>query len=135
MTLKYDKMIEVNREKSRKKEAVAKKQIRKMLEEGEFITLQALKKRTGFSKSFFHRNKKVRPVLEDARRKQQTPCAGYQDILAIEMQEKLVNLNVMITRLELQIKRLQLREKELVAENKILKQMLKDNEEMQEFSI
>lgn len=135
MTLKYDKMIEINREKSRKKETVAKMQIRQMLEEGEPITLQALRNRTGFSKSFFYRNKKVRPVLEDARRKQQMPCNGHQGILAIEMQEKLVNLNVMITKLELQVKRLQLREKELIAENELLKQMLKDNQEMQDISI
>lgn len=46
MTLKYDKMIEINREKSRKKETVAKRQIRQMLEEGELITLQALRNRT-----------------------------------------------------------------------------------------
>lgn len=52
---KYDKMIELNREKSDEKIAAAKLAIRKMLEEGDRISIPQLMKMTGLSEGSFIR--------------------------------------------------------------------------------
>ena len=69
--MKYDKIVAINKEKSRKKAKMAITQIQKMLENQERITVEELRKRTGFAKSFFYRNQEVRKVLDNARSKQQ----------------------------------------------------------------
>ena len=51
--MKYDKIVAINKEKSRQKAQIAIKQIQTMLENQEQITVEALRKRTGFAKSFF----------------------------------------------------------------------------------
>ncbi len=126
--MKYDKMVEINREKNLKKVRIAQRQIRTMLEKGEKITLSKLSKSTGFSKSFFYRNQTLRPLLDEARRKQEIPCNSMDKIEAMELREKLADLNITITRLELKIEKLQIREKELISENNMLKQKLKETQ-------
>ena len=54
--MKYDKVVAINKEKSRQKAQVAKKEIQTMLENGERITVEELRERTGFARSFFYRN-------------------------------------------------------------------------------
>ena len=51
--MKYDKIVELSKEKSKKKAKIVKKQLQIMLEKGEPITVRALEKATGFSNSFF----------------------------------------------------------------------------------
>ena len=50
---KYDKMIELNKERSDEKVSSAKAAIRKMLEDGERISVPQLMKMTGFPEDFF----------------------------------------------------------------------------------
>ena len=57
---KYDKMIEVNKERSDAKIESAKLAIRKLLEDGERISIPRLMKMTGLSRGFFYRNPTVR---------------------------------------------------------------------------
>ena len=64
--MKYDKIVAINQEKSKKKADIAITQIQKMLENQERITVETLRKRTGFAKSFFYRNQEVRRALENA---------------------------------------------------------------------
>lgn len=51
--MKYDKMVECSQERSEQKVETAKREIEKMLESNEKITVAALIERTGFSKGFF----------------------------------------------------------------------------------
>ena len=89
-----------------------------MLENQERITVEVLRKRTGFSKSFFYRNQEVWRVLENARSKQQMPCNSMEVIRAIEAEDEIINLRIQITKLK------SLRQK-LLEENKRLRQELR----------
>ena len=98
-------------------------QIQKMLENQERITVEELRKRTGFAKSFFYRNQKVRKVLDNARSKQQMPCNSMEIIRAIEAEDEIINLKIQITKLKSL-------EQKLLEENKKLKQQLRELSQM-----
>lgn len=117
--MKYDKIVAISKEKSKKKANIAITQIQKMLENQERITVEVLRKRTGFSKSFFYRNQEVWRVLENARSKQQMPCNSMEVIRAIEAEDEIINLRIQITKLK------SLRQK-LLEENKRLRQELRE---------
>jgi hypothetical protein len=119
--MKYDKIVVITKEKSRKKAQIAKKHIQTMLENEERITVEALRKCTGFSKSFFYRNEEVRIALDDARSKQTMPCNSIQVIRAIEAEDEIINLKISITKYKMEIERLELLKQELTQENKKLK--------------
>ena len=121
--MKYDKIVAINQEKSKKKADIAITQIQKMLENQERITVEVLRKRTGFSKSFFYRNQEVWRVLENARSKQQMPCNSMEVIRAIEAEDEIINLRIQITKLK------SLRQK-LLEENKRLRQELRELSQM-----
>lgn len=121
--MKYDKIVAINKEKSKKKANIAITQIQKMLENQERITVEVLRKRTGFSKSFFYRNQEVWRVLENARSKQQMPCNSIEVIRAIEAEDEIINLRIQITKLK------SLRQK-LLEENKRLRQELRQLSQM-----
>lgn len=124
--MKYDKIVAITKEKSRKKAQVAVKQIQTMLENQERITVEALRKRTGFAKSFFYRNPEVRKALDDARSKQQMPCNSMQVIREIEAEDEIIDLKIQITKLKMEYDKLKILEQELVEENEKLKQELKE---------
>lgn len=121
--MKYDKIVAISKEKSKKKANIAITQIQKMLENQEMITVEVLRKRTGFSKSFFYRNQEVWRVLENARSKQQMPCNSMEVIRAIEAEDEIINLRIQITKLK------SLRQK-LLEENKRLRQELRELSQM-----
>ncbi|MBD9018524.1 MAG: hypothetical protein EGR13_09515 [Coprococcus comes] len=121
--MKYDKIVAISKEKSKKKANIAITQIQKMLENQERITVEVLRKRTGFSKSFFYRNQEVWRVLENARSKQQMPCNSMEVIRAIEAEDEIINLRIQITKLK------SLRQK-LLEENKRLRQELRELSQM-----
>ena len=121
--MKYDKIVAISKEKSKKKANIAITQIQKMLENQERITVEVLRKRTGFSKSFFYRNQEVWRVLENARSKQQMPCKSMEVIRAIEAEDEIINLRIQITKLK------SLRQK-LLEENKRLRQELRELSQM-----
>lgn len=121
--MKYDKIVAISKEKSKKKANIAITQIQKMLENQERITVEELRKRTGFSKSFFYRNQEVWRVLENARSKQQMPCNSMEVIRAIEAEDEIINLRIQITKLK------SLRQK-LLEENKRLRQELRELSQM-----
>ena len=121
--MKYDKIVAISKEKSKKKANIAITQIQKMLENQERITVEELRKRTGFSKSFFYRNQEVWRVLENARSKQQMPCNSMEVIRAFEAEDEIINLRIQITKLK------SLRQK-LLEENKRLRQELRELSQM-----
>ena len=61
---KYDKMVEVNRERSEEKIAAAKRAIRKLLDQGERVSVPQLVKMTGASRGFFYKNPIVRAEID-----------------------------------------------------------------------
>lgn len=124
--MKYDKVVAINKEKSRQKAQVAKKEIQTMLENGERITVEELRERTGFARSFFYRNPEVREVLYNARSKQQMPCNSMQVIRAIEAEDEIINLKIQITKLKMEYEKLKSLEQGLIEENKKLKKELKE---------
>ena len=63
---KYDKMVEVNRERGDEKIAAAKRAIRKLLDQGERISVPQLVKMTGSSRGFFYKNNVIRGELDRA---------------------------------------------------------------------
>ena len=121
--MKYDKIVAINKEKSKKKADIAITQIQKMLENQERITVGALRKRTGFSKSFFYRNQEVRRVLENARSKQQMPCNSMEVIRAIEAEDEIINLKIQITKLKSE-------KQKLLEENERLRKKLRELSQM-----
>ena len=121
--MKYDKIVAINQEKSKKKADIAITQIQKMLENQERITVETLRKRTGFAKSFFYRNQEVRRALENARSKQQMPCNSMEVIRAIEAEDEIINLKIQITKLK-SVKQ------KLLKENKRLRQELRELSQM-----
>ena len=124
--MKYDKIVAITKEKSRQKAQVAKKEIQTMLENGERITVEELRERTGFTRSFFYRNPEVRKVLDNARSKQQMPCNSMQVIRAIEAEDEIINLKIQITKLKMEYEKLKSLEQGLIEENEKLKQELKE---------
>ena len=67
---KYDRMIEMNRERSDEKIAAAKLAIRKLLDQGERVSVPQLVKMTGASKRFFYKNPIVRAEIDRAMEQQ-----------------------------------------------------------------
>lgn len=124
--MKYDKVVAINKEKSRQRAQVAKKEIQTMLENGERITVEELRERTGFARSFFYRNPEVREALYNARSKQQMPCNSMQVIRAIEAEDEIINLKIQITKLKMEYEKLKSLEQGLIEENKKLKKELKE---------
>lgn len=79
---KYDKMIEMNRERSVEKIASAKAAIRKMAEDGEWVFVPMLMKMTGLSRGFFYKNPKVRSEIDQAMKQHAgitDPCRSILD--------------------------------------------------------
>lgn len=120
--MKYDKMVAISKEKSRVKAEVAKREIHKMLERKEKITVQALVKNTGFSKAIFYRNPEVREVLDQAIRQQGACYNPKQAIIDKTMEDKIINLKIGMTKLKMTVEKLEKQNTELMEENLRLKQ-------------
>lgn len=63
---KYDTMLAVNKKRNKRKIDTAKKEIYKMLENGEKVTVTKLIEQTGLSRGFFYKNEEVRALLDRA---------------------------------------------------------------------
>ena len=63
---KYDKMVEINKERSDEKVTAARLAIRKLMENGEQISVPQLMKMTGLSRGFFYKNPIIRAEIDQA---------------------------------------------------------------------
>ena len=68
--MKYDKVVKMNQKIGKQNARIVEKEIERMIENGERVTVAALQRYTGFSNSFFYKNKLVREILYEAIRKQ-----------------------------------------------------------------
>ena len=105
--MKYDKIVAMNQAKSKQKADIAIKQIEKMLERKERISVTVLAKNTGFAKSFFYRNQEVRKALDDAQL-QQGECYNPKKVIFDRaLEETNINLKNAVMKLKKRIKELE----------------------------
>ena len=69
--MKAEKMVRLNRAASREKVSRALREIDRMLEDEELVTIAELVERTGLSRAFFYNNQEVHQAVERARDLQQ----------------------------------------------------------------
>ena len=110
--MKYDKIVAISQEKSKVKAEIAKQEIQNMLDRKEKVTMAALIRKTGFSKTLFYRNIEVRTALDK------------QIIVDKVMEEKLNTLKIAVTKLKKENIKLTLQNEELLKEIERLKLQL-----------
>ncbi len=114
---KYDRMIETNKERSDEKVASAKRAIRKLMEDGERISVPQLMKMTGLSRGFFYKNAIVRAEIDRAMEQQAGTVDPRRSILDQAMDSR-------IELLQQQIAELKRVNTKLLAENQRLQKAL-----------
>ncbi len=114
---KYDKMIELNKAKSDEKIAAAKLAIRRMMEEGDRISVPQLMKMTGLSRGFFYKNPIVRAEINQALEQQAGMIDPRRQILDKAMGGR-------IALMEQQIKELKQENENLRKENQRLQKRM-----------
>lgn len=114
---KYDRMIEINKERSDEKIASAQRAIRKLLENGERISIPQLMKMTGLSRGFFYKNAVVRAEIDRAMEQQAGIVDPRRSILDKAMDSR-------IELLQQQIAELKQENAKLLAENQRLQKAL-----------
>lgn len=114
---KYDRMIALNKKSSEEKVGKAVKEIHKMLEDGEKVTIPKLMNRTGLSRGFFYKNPTVRREVDRALEQQ----AGMVD------PKRYIGDMVLKSRIELleqQVRDLKRENEGLIKKNKNLEKAL-----------
>lgn len=104
---KYDRMIEINKERSDEKIAAAKRAIRKLLEDGERISVPQLMKMTGLSRGFFYKNAIVRADIDRAMEQQSGTIDPRRNILDQAMDRRIELLRQHIAELKFENAKLQ----------------------------
>lgn len=122
--MKYDKIVAISQEKSKVKAEIAKQEIQNMLDRKEKVTMAALIRKTGFSKTLFYRNIEVRTALDKAYREQGACYNPKQIIVDKVMEEKLNTLKIAVTKLKKENIKLTLQNEELLKEIERLKLQL-----------
>lgn len=113
--MKYDKIVEISKERSRQNTEVALRAIEEMLREGEWITVAELAKRTKLSRANFY----VKAYRE------QGACYNPKQIIVDKvMEEKLNTLKIAVTKLKKENIKLTLQNEELLKEIERLKLQL-----------
>lgn len=120
--MKYDQMVECSQKRSEEKMEIANREIQRMLETKEKITITALVEKTGFSKGFFYRNEKMRMAVNEAMHQQSVTYNPKQVIIDMAMETRLTNAKIAIQQLKLQVKKLEKENTELRQEIERLKQ-------------
>ena len=117
---KYDTMLAVNKKRNKRKIDTAKKEIYKMLENGEKVTVTKLIEQTGLSRGFFYKNPLIREELDNAIKNQGACYNPRQVIIDKAMNNTLMILKSEIRKVKAQNEELQLKNEELCEQNKCL---------------
>ena len=104
--MKYDKIVAINREQGKQNAEIIKNEIQKMLERKERVTVAALGRYTGFSNSFFYKNKEVKNAVKAAQLQQGECYNPKKAIFDMVLEEKITKLKIANTKLKKQNKEL-----------------------------
>ena len=116
---KYDKMNEINCQKSRQKVELAIREIKSIQEEGRHVSVSDLAKRTGLSKGFFYKNEEVRVALDASKQKEK---AAQVDVIRKEIAQHSIEVQNELYQKELE--KLRKENEELKKENQKLAKLL-----------
>ena len=98
--MKYDKVVAMNRQQGKQNAEIVKNEIQKMLERKERVTVAALVRYTGFSNSFFYKNKEVKNAVKSAQLQQGECYNPKKAIFDMVLEEKVANLKIAIEKLK-----------------------------------
>ena len=86
---KYDRMLEVNKQASEAKIEKARREIVRMVDDGEKVSIQKLMERTGLSRGFFYKNPQVRKEIDRALEQQAGLADSRREVLDMVMNHEL----------------------------------------------
>lgn len=112
--MKYDRIVELKKQEAQKNLRIAKFEVENMLKKGESINVTVLSERTGFSRSYFYRNREAAQLVKQTQKKEEHILKTHAGIVHIseDIEEKLIDLRIEIIRLK--------------QENEILRKKLRD---------
>lgn len=86
---KYDWMLAVNKQASEAKIEKARREIVRMVDDGEKVSIQKLMERTGLSRGFFYKNPQVRKEIDRALEQQAGLADSRREVLDMAMNHEL----------------------------------------------
>lgn len=86
---KYDRMLAVNKQASEAKVEKARREIVRMVDDGEKVSIQKLMQRTGLSRGFFYKNPQVRKEIDRALEQQASLTDPRREVLDMAMNHEL----------------------------------------------
>lgn len=89
---KYDRMIALNKQASEEKIEKARREIIRMVDDGEKVSIQKLTQKTGLSRGFFYKNPKVRKEIDRALEQQAGLADPRREVLDMAMNNELAAL-------------------------------------------
>ena len=114
---KYDKMIALNKQASEEKIEKARREIVRMVDDGEKVSVQKLMQRTGLSRGFFYKNPAVRKEIDRALEQQAGMVDPRREVMDMAMNNELAMLHKQMDELKAENERLR---QELAATKKAL---------------
>ncbi len=86
---KYDRMLAINKQASEVKIEKARREIVRMVDDGEKVSIQKLMQRTGLSRGFFYKNPQVRKEIDRALEQQAGLADPRREVLDMAMNHEL----------------------------------------------
>lgn len=114
---KYDRMIALNKQASEEKIEKARREIVRMVDDGEKVSVQKLMQRTGLSRGFFYKNPAVRKEIDRALEQQAGMVDPRREVMDMAMNNELAMLHKQVDELKAENERLR---QELAATKKAL---------------
>ena len=90
---KYDRMIALNKQASEEKIEKARREIVRMVDDGEKVSVQKLMQRTGLSRGFFYKNPAVRKEIDRALEQQAGMVDPRREVMDMAMNNELAMLH------------------------------------------
>lgn len=120
--MKYNKMVEMSQERSRIKVERVMAEIERMIVRKERVTISGLEKITGFSNSFFYRNKEVNQAIKQAQLSQGECYNPKKVIFDMALENTVTHLKASIIKLKKDLRQLEQKNQKLEQENERLKE-------------
>lgn len=103
---KYDRMIALNKQASEEKIEKARREIVRMVDDGEKVSIQKLMERTGLSRGFFYKNPAVRKEIDRALEQQAGMVDPRREVMDMAMNNELAVLHRQVEELKSENERL-----------------------------